>query len=209
MQTLLVFFSIIILLSGTISWVMEKFTEKSLSKRVKKVMQLSFMIFSIPVILAACTPEDETAIEKEIQPVVAVEESEAQVEKEKEAAEKKAEEERIAAEKKAAEEAEKLAAEKKAEEERIAAEKKAAEEKEKIAAQKKAEATADAERVAREQKAAEEKAAQAAVASASVASENFQNCTELRKVYPAGVPKGHAAYQSKMDRDNDNFACEA
>lgn len=36
----------------------------------------------------------------------------------------------------------------------------------------------------------------------------FQNCTELRKKYPNGVPKGHAAYQAKMDRDKDDFACE-
>lgn len=36
----------------------------------------------------------------------------------------------------------------------------------------------------------------------------FKNCTELRKVYPNGVPKGHKAYSEKMDRDKDNFACE-
>ncbi|WP_435372019.1 thermonuclease family protein [Sporosarcina luteola] len=36
----------------------------------------------------------------------------------------------------------------------------------------------------------------------------FQNCTELRKKYPNGVPQGHAAYQAKMDRDKDGFACE-
>lgn len=39
-------------------------------------------------------------------------------------------------------------------------------------------------------------------------SENFANCTELRKVYPDGVPEGHKAYQSKMDRDKDGYACE-
>lgn len=38
--------------------------------------------------------------------------------------------------------------------------------------------------------------------------ESFQNCTELRKVYPNGVPSDHPAYQSKMDRDKDNYACE-
>ncbi|MEC2307581.1 thermonuclease family protein [Bacillus atrophaeus] len=38
--------------------------------------------------------------------------------------------------------------------------------------------------------------------------ESFANCTELRKKYPNGVPSSHPAYQSKMDRDNDNFACE-
>lgn len=39
-------------------------------------------------------------------------------------------------------------------------------------------------------------------------SEWFQNCTELRKKYPQGVAQGHPAYQSKMDRDKDGFACE-
>lgn len=38
--------------------------------------------------------------------------------------------------------------------------------------------------------------------------ENFKNCTELRKKYPNGVPEGHPAYQPKMDRDKDGYACE-
>ncbi|WP_423410487.1 thermonuclease family protein [Heyndrickxia sp. MSNUG] len=38
--------------------------------------------------------------------------------------------------------------------------------------------------------------------------EYFANCTELRKVYPNGVPSTHPAYQPKMDRDKDDFACE-
>ncbi|MDU0153641.1 thermonuclease family protein [Bacillus cabrialesii] len=38
--------------------------------------------------------------------------------------------------------------------------------------------------------------------------ETFKNCTELRKKYPHGVPSSHPAYQSKMDRDHDNYACE-
>lgn len=37
---------------------------------------------------------------------------------------------------------------------------------------------------------------------------NFQNCTALREVYPDGVSKDHIAYQSKMDRDKDGWACE-
>lgn len=37
---------------------------------------------------------------------------------------------------------------------------------------------------------------------------NFKNCTELRKYYPNGVAKGHKAYQAKMDRDKDGYACE-
>lgn len=44
--------------------------------------------------------------------------------------------------------------------------------------------------------------------SSSGGSEHFANCTELRKVYPDGVPADHPAYQAKMDRDNDQWACE-
>ncbi len=36
----------------------------------------------------------------------------------------------------------------------------------------------------------------------------FDNCTHLRTKYPSGVASDHPAYQSKMDRDKDNFACE-
>ncbi|OXS64568.1 micrococcal nuclease [Bacillus sp. V-88] len=38
--------------------------------------------------------------------------------------------------------------------------------------------------------------------------EYYQNCTELRKVYPNGVPSDHPAYASKHDRDKDDWACE-
>jgi micrococcal nuclease len=38
--------------------------------------------------------------------------------------------------------------------------------------------------------------------------ESYQNCTELRKVYPNGVPSDHPAYDLKYDRDKDNWACE-
>ncbi|MDW0116058.1 thermonuclease family protein [Sporosarcina thermotolerans] len=38
--------------------------------------------------------------------------------------------------------------------------------------------------------------------------EIFKNCTELRKKYPSGVPQSHPAYQAKMDRDKDGYACE-
>ncbi|WNS77278.1 thermonuclease family protein [Bacillus sp. DTU_2020_1000418_1_SI_GHA_SEK_038] len=38
--------------------------------------------------------------------------------------------------------------------------------------------------------------------------ESYKNCTELRKVYPNGVPADHPAYDSKHDRDKDNWACE-
>lgn len=36
----------------------------------------------------------------------------------------------------------------------------------------------------------------------------FDNCTHLRTKYPNGVASDHPAYQIKMDRDKDNFACE-
>ena len=36
----------------------------------------------------------------------------------------------------------------------------------------------------------------------------YRNCSELRKEHPGGVPKGHCAYQSRMDRDKDGWACE-
>jgi len=39
-------------------------------------------------------------------------------------------------------------------------------------------------------------------------SEYYKNCTELRKVYPDGVPSDHPAYASKHDRDKDGWACE-
>lgn len=44
--------------------------------------------------------------------------------------------------------------------------------------------------------------------SSSGTSEFFKNCTELRTKYPNGVPSDHPAYQAKMDRDKDNYACE-
>ena len=36
----------------------------------------------------------------------------------------------------------------------------------------------------------------------------FDNCTHLRTTYPNGVASDHPAYQGKMDRDKDNYACE-
>ena len=42
----------------------------------------------------------------------------------------------------------------------------------------------------------------------SSGTEWFQNCTELRKKYPNGVGKDHPAYQPKMDRYKDGWACE-
>ncbi|MED4801208.1 thermonuclease family protein [Bacillus atrophaeus] len=50
--------------------------------------------------------------------------------------------------------------------------------------------------------------AQTSPSTSTEGTESFANCTELRKKYPNGVPSSHPAYQSKMDRDHDNFACE-
>ena len=36
----------------------------------------------------------------------------------------------------------------------------------------------------------------------------YRNCTVLRCDHPNGVPRGHCAYQRRMDRDNDGRACE-
>ena len=38
--------------------------------------------------------------------------------------------------------------------------------------------------------------------------QDFKNCTELRKVYPNGVKKGHPAYKEHMDGNKDGRACE-
>ncbi len=80
-----------------------------------------------------------------------------------------------------------------------------------------AKAKAEAEVKAKEEAEAKAKAeaeakAQAETSASSTTSsggsEFFANCTDLRKVYPNGVPADHPAYQSKMDRDKDNYACE-
>ncbi|PIC88601.1 thermonuclease [Sporosarcina sp. P21c] len=37
--------------------------------------------------------------------------------------------------------------------------------------------------------------------------QDFKNCTELRKVYPEGVKKGHPAYKEHLDGNSDGQAC--
>ncbi|MBT2706025.1 excalibur calcium-binding domain-containing protein [Chryseobacterium sp. ISL-80] len=87
-------------------------------------------------------------------------------------------------------------------------EEKGSEEKAKAEAEAKAKVEAEAKAKAEaEAKAKAEAEAQAAAAS-SGETEDFANCTELRKKYPNGVPSDHPAYKPKMDRDKDNFACE-
>lgn len=54
-----------------------------------------------------------------------------------------------------------------------------------------------------------ESSANQSTAPASGGSYNFANCTDLRTEFPSGVASNHPAYQSKMDRDNDDWACES
>lgn len=136
-----------------------------------------------------------------------------QLEKKEQARLAAEEQAKLEAEEKAKEEA-KLAAEQKAkkeEEARLAAEQKAKEEEARLAAEQKAKEE-EAVRLAAEQKAKEEEEAvaeqQTRQVSTSSPKEDFANCTDLRGTYPNGVPSTHPAYQSKMDRDNDNYACE-
>ncbi|MGL4952213.1 MAG: excalibur calcium-binding domain-containing protein, partial [Culicoidibacterales bacterium] len=72
-------------------------------------------------------------------------------------------------------------------------------------ARKQAEAQAKADEEARKQA---ESQAESEVVPPEQSTEKFANCTELRAVYPDGVSAGHPAYQSKMDRDGDSWACE-
>jgi hypothetical protein len=37
---------------------------------------------------------------------------------------------------------------------------------------------------------------------------SYRNCTQMRRDHPGGVPKGHPAYRSGLDRDRDGRACE-
>jgi micrococcal nuclease len=57
-------------------------------------------------------------------------------------------------------------------------------------------------------KPAPESVAKPAPQPAPAPAQSFANCTELTKVYPNGVDSSHPAYQKKMDRDGDHFACE-
>ena len=50
--------------------------------------------------------------------------------------------------------------------------------------------------------------AQPSSVSAPESNKVYKNCTELRKDFPNGVDSTHWAYQTKMDRDKDGWACE-
>ncbi|TDL74961.1 excalibur calcium-binding domain-containing protein [Peribacillus frigoritolerans] len=130
----------------------------------------------------------------------------AEEEKAKEAEKKKeeAEAKKQAEQKRLEEEAKKQAEQKRLEEEaKKQAEQKRLEEERKKKEQEQAEAAAqEAERKRKEQEAA------AAAAEPVQSTETFDNCTEMRKVHPKGVPSSHPAYESQHDRDKDNWACE-
>ncbi|WP_317851494.1 excalibur calcium-binding domain-containing protein [Neobacillus bataviensis] len=131
--------------------------------------------------------------------------------KKKEEAELKAKQE---AEQKAKEKAEaelkaKQEAEAKAKEQAEAKAKQEAEAKAQAEAAAKAKAEAEAVAKAQAQAEAQKKQQQETAAKpVQTTQTSFANCTELRKVFPDGVPSSHPAYQAKMDRDHDNYACE-
>ena len=93
-------------------------------------------------------------------------------------------------------------------EEKSSEDKAKAEAKAKAEEEAKAKAEAEAKAKAEAEAKAKAEADAKAAAASSGGSEVFANCTELRKKYPNGVPSDHPAYQPKMDRDKDNFACE-
>lgn len=225
----LCFLSIVFLLIGLIKPAKIKMNSR---KKAFLIMGSSFLIFFIlsMVTLPDLTSEETLALE---QKKIEEQEKEQKVKEEKESEElakteelkKKQDEE---AKEKELEEQEK--AKELEEQNRIAEEAKAKEleeqkrVEEELARQKAAEA--EAARVA-QQKAAEEEAARIAQQKAAEAeaariaqetsesanvstntSESYQNCTELRKVYPDGVASTHPAYESQHDRDKDNWACE-
>lgn len=140
--------------------------------------------------------EKENTVYKQAEVALKKKEDNLKKQQEEKAAQAKKEKEEAAAK-----EAEELAVKKKAEEEEAA----------RVAAGK-----AETERAAAEQaevaaastSSSQSEETNAAPAASSSAETRFANCTALRAVHPAGVPKGHAAYQSKMDRDNDDYACE-
>jgi outer membrane biosynthesis protein TonB len=162
--------------------------------------------------VAATATIDDSAAEKEAAEKAKKEEEAAKLaeQKKQDEAEKAAEKKRIEEDAQKQAEQQKLEEEKKKKEQEAAleAERKRKEQEAALEAERKRkeqEAALEAERKRKEQEAAEEAAA---AEQAAAQTESFANCTELRKVYPNGVDSSHPAYDSKHDRDHDNFACE-
>ncbi|MGE6556248.1 excalibur calcium-binding domain-containing protein [Exiguobacterium artemiae] len=90
---------------------------------------------------------------------------------------------------------------------KVIEEKKAAQEKKQADLEKKKQLIKEKEKAEAQRKAKEE-AARKAEKEAAAVPVGFDNCDDLRTEYPNGVPSSHPAYEAKMDRDKDNFACE-
>ncbi|WP_304413037.1 excalibur calcium-binding domain-containing protein [Exiguobacterium sp. MH3] len=188
----------------------------------KMVMASMFYFFFLGMIFASALEDVEDDTKQAVkQPVVQTEAEEEAKKSDSEAAKKKKAEELAAAKKaKEAEEKKKAALEKKkaeqekkkqlAKEKAKAEAKREAERKAKIAAQEKAKKKAAAKLAAQQEaeRKAQEEAAQQAEDEAATTQVSFDNCDDLRTEYPNGVPSSHPAYDSNMDRDKDNFACE-
>lgn len=183
----------------------------------KMVMASMFYFFFFGMFFALVSDGEEETEKVVKQPLVRTEaKEEPKKQTDSDTAKKKREEELKAAKKAKAIEEKKAAQEKRRAElekkERLAKEKAKAEaeRKAKVAAQEKARKEAAAKLAAQEEaeREAQEEAARKAEEEAAAAPIGFDNCDDLRTEYPNGVPSSHPAYESKMDRDKDNFACE-
>ncbi|MGX8177359.1 excalibur calcium-binding domain-containing protein [Exiguobacterium artemiae] len=189
----------------------------------KMVMASMFYFFFLGMFFAVALEDVEEDTKQAVkQPVVQTEAEEEPKKTDSDAVKKKKDEELAAAKKaKAAEEKKKAALEKKeaeqekkkklAQEKAKAEAKQEAQRKAKIATQEKAKKEAAAKLAAQqeaERKAQEEAAQKAEEEAAAAVQVSFDNCDDLRTEYPNGVPSTHPAYEAKMDRDKDNFACE-
>ncbi|XMB71298.1 excalibur calcium-binding domain-containing protein (plasmid) [Exiguobacterium acetylicum] len=167
----------------------------------KMVMASMFYFFFFGMFFALVSDGEEETEKMVKQPLVRTEaEEEPKKQTDSDTVKKKREEELKAAKKAKAVEEKKAAQEKKKAE--LEKKKRLAKEKAKAEAERKA-------KVAAQEKARKEAAAKlAAQEEAAEVPIGFDNCDNLRTEYPNGVPSSHPAYESKMDRDKDNFACE-
>lgn len=184
----------------------------------KMVMASMFYFFFFGMFFALVSDGEEDKERMVKQPLVRMEaDEEPKKQTNSDTAKKKANEQKAAAkakvieEKQAAQEKKQADLEKKKQlikekEKAEAKREREAERKAKIAAQEKARKEAATKLAA--QKEAQRKAARKAEKEAATVPVGFDNCDDLRTEYPNGVPSSHPAYEAKMDRDKDNFACE-
>lgn len=188
----------------------------------KMVLASMFYFFFFGMFFALVSDREDDTAKVVKQPLVRTEaEEEPKKQTDSNVAKKKANEQKAAAkakvieEKQVAQEKKQVDLEKKKqlikEKEKAEAKREAeAERKAKIAAQEKARKEAATKLAAQEeaQRKAKEDAARKAEKEAAAVPISFDNCDDLRTEYPNGVPSSHPAYEAKMDRDKDNFACE-